>query len=156
MPVELTEAQRRIIGERAGSPVEMVDPHTQRSYVLLAREQYDRIRSQVEPPVAADDSVPEIPAGIRRSQEAFRRDLPQLLAKHKYYHQWVAYHGDDRIGLAPSETSLIRECSRRGLRDDEYYVGWIDPCELIEEEEIELRPQHFAEPEDYQPATDTA
>lgn len=153
MPVELTEEQRRILGEREGSPVEMVDPHTQRSYVLLAREQYDRIRSLVETP-AARDTEPTIPEGIRRSQEALRRALPKLLTNRKYYHQWVAYHGEERIGINAEKTKLIRECLRRGLRDDEYYVGWIDPCELIEEEEIELRPQHIAEPEDYRPTAD--
>ena len=154
MPVELTDEQRRVVGEREGSPVEMVDPHTQRSYVLIAREQYDRIRSFVETP-AAKETDPAIPEGIRRSQEAVRRALPELLAKLKYYHQWVAYHGEERIGIAPSETTLIRECLRRGLQDDEYYVGWIDPCELIEEEEIELRPQHIAEPEGFCATTDT-
>ena len=97
-----------------------------------------------------------IPEGIQRSQQALRRALPELLAKPKYYHQWVAYHGEERIGIAQEKTDLIRECLRRGLPDDEYDVGWIDPCELIEEEEIELRPQHIAEPEDFRPITGTA
>ena len=102
----------------------------------------------------AEETQPTIPEGIRRSKEAFRRALPELLAKPKYYHQWVAYRGEERIGIAYKKSTLIRECLRRGLRDDEYYIGWIDPSGLIEEEEIELRPQHVAEPEDLCPTTD--
>jgi hypothetical protein len=78
-----------------------------------------------------------IPAGIRCSQEALRRDLPRLLASRQLRGQWIAYHGDERIGIAPDARALLGECVRRGFRDDEYYLGWIDPTELIEEEELE-------------------
>lgn len=144
MPVELTEEQRRLLGEREGSPVEMVDPHTQRAYVLLAREQYDRVRSLVETP-AGGKTEPPIPEGIRRSQEAFWRDLPQLLTRKKQIGQWVCYRGDERIGIGRYE-DLIRECVRRGFRDDEYDLAIIEPHHQPpwEEEEIEpLGPQHF-------------
>ncbi len=52
-------------------------------------------------------------------------------------HQWVAYHAEERIGIARDKVALVRECIRRGLNDDEYYIGWIDHTELIDEEEIE-------------------
>jgi hypothetical protein len=68
-----------------------------------------------------------IPPGIRRSLEAFRRDLPQLLADHKLYGRWVAYHGDERIGIARSASSLYQECARRGLKQEEFTVSWIVP-----------------------------
>ena len=154
MQVELTEQQQKVLYEHEGAPVEMIDPQTHRSYVLIAREQYEKVQGLLEHPAAAT-AERTIPEGIQRSQQALRRALPELLAKPKYYHQWVAYHGEERIGMAREKTALIRECLRRGLPDDEYYVGWIDPCELIEEEEIELRPQHIAEPEDFRPITGT-
>jgi hypothetical protein len=122
-----------------------VDPQIQQIYVLIAREQYEQEntafdgRSQPSSTSWLEKGVSE---GIRRSQEALRRDLPKLLEDRKLREQWVAYRGDERIGIAPSETILIRGCLKRGYKDDEYYVGWLDPCELVEEEELEPRLWH--------------
>ena len=146
MPVELTEEQQKILREREGVPVELVDPRTQRSYVLLAREQYDQIRSLVETP-AAEPTELTIPEGIRRSQEAFWRDLPKLLARRKLRGQWVCYRGDERIGIGRYE-DLIRECLQRGIRDEEYDLAIIEPRESPpwEPEEVEpLGPHHLEE-----------
>lgn len=155
MPIELTEEQQKLLREQASGAAEVVDPQTGRSFVLVAREQYEKVRGVLEP--AAELEVEAVvPAGIRCSQEAFWRDLPQLLTQKKLRGQWVCYRGDERIGIARDGSDLVRECLRRGLRDDQYYIGWIDPCELVEEEEIELRPQHIGEPGDYRPATDGA
>jgi hypothetical protein len=84
----------------------------------------------------AGEASSEIAPGIRRSQEALRRDRPELLQDRRLVHQWTAYHGDERVGIAPDAATLLRECLRRGFADDEYYIGWIDPSELIEEEDI--------------------
>ncbi|MBI3466586.1 MAG: hypothetical protein HY000_26530 [Planctomycetes bacterium] len=62
---------------------------------------------------------------IQRSQEAFRRDLPELLKKRRG--QWVAYHGDERIGFGRTETLLYQECFRRGLTDDAFVVRMVVP-----------------------------
>ena len=43
---------------------------------------------------------------IQQSQAAFRRDLPELLKDKKLYRRWVAYHGDERIGISRSESIL--------------------------------------------------
>ena len=45
MKIELTEQQRQVVQEQAGEPVEVIDPATQCAYILLAREQFDRMRS---------------------------------------------------------------------------------------------------------------
>ena len=66
-----------------------------------------------------------IPPMIQRSQEAFGRDLPELLKKRRG--QWVAYHGDERIGFGRTETQLYQECFRRGLTDDEFVVRIVVP-----------------------------
>jgi hypothetical protein len=66
-----------------------------------------------------------IPPMIERSQAAFRRDLPELMKTH--YRQWVAYHGDERLGFGRSQTALYQECFRRGLQEDEFVVRSIEP-----------------------------
>jgi len=129
MTIELTEEQRQALQAEQGTPLDVVDPATQQRYVLLAREQYERVRALLEeqrapsPPGLASG----VPPGILRSQQAFWRDLPELLENKKIRGKWVAYHGNERIGIARTEVELIRECLRRGLRDDEYDLDVIEP-----------------------------
>jgi hypothetical protein len=105
---------------------------------LQARARQTLERQAATPPdTKSSESTMQIPPGIKRSQEALRRDLPELLENKKLFHRWVAYHGEERIGIARTQTELIVECIRRGFEDDEYYVGWIDHSELIKEEEME-------------------
>jgi hypothetical protein len=157
MPLELTEQQRQALADRPLGPVELIDPATQRAYVLIAAEQFQRVADFLAPeldaaqPSSAD--IPEIPPGIRKSQLALRRDLPALLMKRKLLGQWIAYHGDERIGIAPSKVPLIEECLRRGLNDDEYYISMITPTELIEVEDIDIGFCEFDDEEDDPPAT---
>jgi hypothetical protein len=75
----------------------------------------------------AESVASGIPPGIRRSTEAFRRDLPELLKNKKWYGRWVAYHGEERIGIARDPVDLYEECKRRGLKRDEFRVCWIVP-----------------------------
>jgi hypothetical protein len=70
--------------------------------------------------------VSGIPPGIGRAQRAFWRDLPELLTDERNHGKWVAYQGDERIGIARTEAELIRECVQRGLRDDEYDLDVIE------------------------------
>ncbi len=129
--IELTEQQSRALGSHPNGPIEVVDPITRRHYVLLAAEEYQPAHALVEgEPIV-------IPSGIRRSQEAFRRDLPGLLQDRRLCGQWAAYHGEQRVGIAARMADLTRECLRRGLDENQFYIGLIDPTELIEEEEID-------------------
>jgi hypothetical protein len=57
---------------------------------------------------------------IARSEAAFYRDLPFLLRAH--VGQWVAFHGDERIGFGGSQVELYRLCQLLGLRSDEFIV----------------------------------
>ena len=66
-----------------------------------------------------------IPIIISRSQAAFRRDLPRLLAERPG--QWVAYQGDQQIGFGATKTELYQKCLRRGLKRDEFLVRSIEP-----------------------------
>jgi hypothetical protein len=122
--ITLTPEQGQLV-ERAGDqPVMVEDPRTQRVYRLVeetARE-------------AQEDSIPE---GILRSQDAFFRDLPELLKDESLRGQWVIYHGDERIGFAPKMRPLIEECLRRGLKRDQYDIFVVEP-QSREPEAIEI------------------
>jgi hypothetical protein len=74
--------------------------------------------------------------GITRSIEAIRRDMPELLQKHRG--KWVAYHGDERVGFGRTETKLYQDCHRRGLNRDEFFVGLVEPGAMDWPEEYEL------------------
>jgi hypothetical protein len=66
---------------------------------------------------------------ILRGRDAFLRDLPALLANPKYDRWSVAYLGNERIALSPSQRNAIAECLKRGLKDDEYFIGMVVPHE---------------------------
>jgi hypothetical protein len=71
-----------------------------------------------------------------RSRAAFYRDLPNLLQR--YCGLWVAYHGDEFIGSAPTQTELFEQCFARGLENHEFVVAFADQAALADHEEIEL------------------
>src|ERR1700676_4322116 len=89
---------------------------------------------QQEPSAEVDPRYPNTPIGIVRSRDAFLRDLPDLLANPKYDRWSVAYCGDKRIALAESDIEVIAECKRRGVREDECYIGCVFPQSDDEEE----------------------
>jgi len=110
----------------------------------------DRMRSKAQQMLSRQASVPSspeppdslpIPPGILRSQEAFWRDLPDLLRNRKNLGKWVGYHKEERIGIARDKTTLIREILRRGVPRDEYYLDKIEadcqpPWEPVEVERL--------------------
>jgi hypothetical protein len=57
--------------------------------------------------------------------ETFRRDLPALMKQRPG--DWVAYHGDRRVGIAKTDLELYKECKRQGLPDDECIISPIEP-----------------------------
>lgn len=84
--------------------------------------------------------------GIMRARNAFMRDLPELL-KNPNFDRWsVAYHGDERIAFSSSQRDVIRECLKRGLKDDEYFIGMVVPYD-DEEWEIDQSLVEFDEME---------
>ena len=60
----------------------------------------------------------------RRSLLAFWRDLSQLLKTHP--RQWAAYSGDVRLGIGPTRYELWQECERRGYKDGEFLICYIE------------------------------
>jgi hypothetical protein len=136
----LTAEQRRLIEQAGEQPVRIEDPETHQAYVLIRAEDYERVRDLLEPKPILDLEIPE---GIRKSQEAFFRDLPQLLQDRKLRGKFVAYHRDERVKVGRSQTEVIEECLRRGLADDEYDVFVIEP-QSPEPEEIDFPSAWYA------------
>lgn len=89
--------------------------------------------TQVSKSISADDQAAVDPVApmLTRSLEAFRRDLPRLLETH--YGKWVAYRGDERLGLGRTQTELYQQGFARGLKADEFLVCSIEP-EIPDEE----------------------
>jgi hypothetical protein len=77
---------------------------------------------------------------VQKSIEAFRRDLPELLQTHRG--QWVAYHGDERLGFGETETELYQRVFRRGLTRNDFVVGFVAPGAFDPDEEIEVASLH--------------
>jgi hypothetical protein len=67
----------------------------------------------------------EVPPLIQRGQEAFHRDLPQLLKMHRG--DWVAYSGDRQLGVGRSKRELYNRCLRQGLSLEDFVVRGIGP-----------------------------
>ena len=120
----ITREQRQAVEQAGDQPVRLEDPENHRTYILLTAEAYEQFMA---PGDAQDEHLPRIPEGIRRSQDAFFRDLPELLKDETLRGKWIAYHGDERIGIAPGMKPLIQECLRRGLADDQYDLFVIEP-----------------------------
>jgi hypothetical protein len=86
------------------------------------------------PIVEFADDIPEM---IKKSQAAFRRDLPELLKDRRLRGQWVAYHGEQRVGVGRSKRSLYQQCLKHGLPYGEFVVRQIAP-EYDEEAELPI------------------
>jgi hypothetical protein len=131
--IEFTPEQRRAAEQ--GEPVRVVDPETHDTYVLLRAEVFERLACDPHQP----GPRPEIPPALIRSQQAFWRDLPELLRTRRNHGKWVAYCGDERVGVAADDADLIRACQRRGLRAKDYYLDVIEPMSQppwLHEEEV--------------------
>jgi hypothetical protein len=71
-----------------------------------------------------------------QAQAAFYRNLPELLKTHD--RQWVAYHGEECIGFARTQTKLYERCLRQGLKEDEFYLGFISEAAYADMEEVDI------------------
>ncbi|MFI5456783.1 MAG: hypothetical protein ACHRXM_15155 [Isosphaerales bacterium] len=129
----LTPEQRRLVEQAGDRPERIEDPEMHQAYVLIRADVYERVRDVIEPRSGEELHVPE---GIRKSQEAFFRDLPELLKDRRLRGKYVAYHGDERVKIGRSEIDVIRECLRRGLQPDRYDVFVIRP-QSPEPEEVD-------------------
>jgi hypothetical protein len=76
----------------------------------------------------AELDKPPLPI-IIEATDAYFRDQQELLA-HRAAHpgeRWVAYHGNQRVGIGTSKRELICECLKRGIPKKQLLVLGIDP-----------------------------
>lgn len=124
MPLELTESQQQALREQI-DPVELIDPHTQRRYILIAADQYDRMCGTMDN--ALDYAPPpDISPATLKAQQAFWKALPALLQSKKQLGKWAAFHGDTLLGIAAKEIDLMREIVRQNIPSDAFYIGRIE------------------------------
>jgi hypothetical protein len=98
-------------------------------------------REDASPPVQGDAVPATSPAGENwgdnpvyvRSQQAFYRHLPELLKSHEG--KWAAYHGDECVGIARTETELWERCLQRGLKPGEFVVLYVRTGALHDNDE---------------------
>jgi hypothetical protein len=64
------------------------------------------------------------PPLVQSGLDAYHRDLPELLAKHKG--QWAAYSGGRRLGIAPTEDEAFQLGVKEGLTNRQFVVVAID------------------------------
>jgi hypothetical protein len=119
----LTPEQALAARAANGRPVQLEDPETREKYLLVKEDAYRQPPGEAKP----EPDLPEIPEGIRRSQEAFFRALPDLLKQRSLRGRWVAYSGEEQVKVGKTMEAVIRECNRRGLGREEYDVFVIEP-----------------------------
>jgi hypothetical protein len=120
--IERNPEQRQAVAQ--GEPVRIIDPVTHDAYVLVRAEVYARLAPLPQPP--AHQPNPEIPPMVLRSQQAFWRDLPELLKNKRNRGKWAAYHGGERVAIDRSDVEAYQKCFRCGLKHEEFYVGRLE------------------------------
>ena len=77
---------------------------------------------------------------ILQAYLAFERDAPALCREHTG--EWIAYHGDQRVGLASTRIEAWQECIRRGLPEGEFWVFDIQPVIAVEAANLGLNAEY--------------
>lgn len=62
---------------------------------------------------------------IEDSQRAFRRELPNLLRTHE--RRWVAFQGEEMLGVADHEIDLYELAEQQGLKPDQFVIRYVMP-----------------------------
>jgi hypothetical protein len=78
----------------------------------MGQQPSDPCGRSVELPPAGELPLAGVSPFILWAEDAFRRDLPQLLSERPG--QWVVYHGHQQIGFAATKQQLYQECLNRG------------------------------------------
>jgi hypothetical protein len=74
---------------------------------------------------------------IRLTQEAFFRELPEMLQNPKLRGKWVAYHRGQRVNVGARQRDRIDEVNRLDLTDDDVCTFIIEP-QSPEPEEVDF------------------
>jgi hypothetical protein len=79
----------------------------------------------IEQPTSDEPPPVGVSPFILWAEDAFRHDLAHLLEERPG--QWVAYHGHQQLGFAPTKQQLYQECVNRGLQPEEFHILSIEP-----------------------------
>jgi hypothetical protein len=69
-----------------------------------------------------------IPPPIWYGEDAYLRDLRELLKNHKG--QWAVYSGDRRVGITRTDRQARELAAKEGLKRGEFLLRLIDPSDL--------------------------
>lgn len=76
------------------------------------------------------------PELIQQGIEAYKRDLPRLLAENRYRQQ-VAYRGNELIAFAATTRQLWKKLEKLGFSDmGELFMTVVEPPEIDEDDEV--------------------
>jgi hypothetical protein len=76
----------------------------------------------------------DIPEGIRIARAHLRRDLPALLASWRTRGKWACYSSAGKVKIGRDYSALVRECSKRGIPEDEWIIERVELGAASEEE----------------------
>jgi hypothetical protein len=79
----------------------------------------------IEQPASGEPLPVGVSPFILWAEDTFRRDLPKLLEERPG--QWVAYHGQQRIGFGATKQQLYQECVNRGLPPEQFHILCVEP-----------------------------
>jgi len=76
------------------------------------------------------------PELIQQGVEAFKRDLPGLLAENRY-RQHVAYRGNELVAIAATSRQLSKKLAKLGFTDmGEMFTMPVAPLEIDEDDDV--------------------
>ena len=104
--------------------------------VLTRPRKLNEIERQVQERDAAIQQIlaRQKPELIQQGVEAYKRDLPRLLAENRYLQQ-VAYRGNELVAIAVTWRQLSRKLRQKGLDDiGELFTITVASLELDEED----------------------
>ena len=158
MTLELSQQQRQAVQDRTGEGrCEVIDPDTRCAYVLLAREQYERMHPLLESVREPTQRLAEVASGIPPRcppipADILAQPLPPSNPTEATRAVGVLLREMSGSGLGLTH-GLIRECGRRGILDDAFYLGRIHPqgCSPWEPEDVEPLGCHHLEDDPPEP-----
>ena len=126
-----TDSQRSVagIGEVAPDPTlhsARVEYDPELAQIFKEREaEIQRILAQQKPEL------------IQQGVEAYKRDLPRLLAENRY-RQLVAYRGNELIAFGATDRQLRKRLAKQGFTDrGGLFITSIAPLQIDEEDGLE-------------------
>jgi hypothetical protein len=126
-----TDSQRNVAGIGEGDSDPPMDSKCVEDDPELAR--LFKVREAAIQRILGQRKPELIQAGV----EAYKRDLPRLLAENRYG-QLVAYRGSEVVAFAATDRQLKKRLAKKGFTDrGELFITSIAPLDIDEDDEPE-------------------